>query len=172
MILILKPTQSIIYTKRYSRFLRETMGQVPQHPWQWNLFFKIILKGCWATEQTVRCWSRKGISSCPGHSNCWARGTKRALWSTQSQPSTPRRWLWGEGIRKPFLVIKHLLGLAHLSPVGASLWDSNRAFLLISISVQCRRKQIHGHTHHLATLLFLEEGRGTDRKMQKVRQLF
>ena len=78
----------------------------------------------------------------------------------------PRRWLWGEGI-KPFLVIKHLLGLAHLSPVGASLWDSNRAFLLISISVQCRRKQIHGHTHHLATLLFLEEGRGRDRKMQK-----
>ena len=68
---------------------------------------------------------------------------------------------------KPFLVIKYLLGLAHLSPVGASHWDSNRAFLLITISIQCRRKQIHGHTHRLATLLFLEEGRGTDRKMQK-----
>ena len=68
---------------------------------------------------------------------------------------------------KPFLVIKHLLGLAHLSPVGASHWDSNRVFLLITISIWCRRKQIHGHTHRLATLLFLEEDRGTDRKMQK-----
>ena len=78
----------------------------------------------------------------------------------------PSRLPWGMGI-KCFLVIKHLLGLTHLSSMGPSHWDSNRAFILITISIWCSRKQIHGHTHHLATLLVLEEARGTDRKMKK-----
>ena len=93
----------------------------------------------WATSLGEPAY-RKGVSeaACTAQiAGLWPGAQKKLLWSSEDPHPAP----WEPGLKcerkKPFLVIKHLLGHAYLPPLGALQCDPSKSFLLIITNIRC-----------------------------------
>lgn len=149
-------------------------ARFPKCQWPWDPFFGDHLKGLMSRRSSV------GVSVCgkgvseAAHTaqiaNLRPRAQKKPLWSTEGPVQLFRSLYWGMWT-KPFLVIKHLLGHAHLPPLGASQCDPppRRSFLIIITNIRCGGGGGGEQTCKNASLLGKpqkQEGRGLDRKMK------
>lgn len=118
----------------------EEGAKFPKCPWPGDPFFEDRLRGLMSHRTSMGVPAHRRRVSEVAHAAQIASlrpgAQKKPLWSAEGPVHHLGSLYWSVRT-KPFLVVRHLLGLAHPPPLGASQCDPSKSFLFIIINIRC-----------------------------------